>query len=538
MTVDRAQQEGGEKQRRGLLVYVPGLGLEPSRSAALLGRLRRDLGPGWRVVRWEHGLRPLSTQRMEDVARRLAVQVRTWAGDNGVGDPVDEVVLIGHSVGGLLVRQAFLSDAGLAGVRRESPWPWTNKVSRLVLLGSPNAGFHTHRLPLLLRPAFAVVAGVRALTAEQLQAGSPFITELRLRWVDAFRGHVRGVTVVQVLGDRDDIVTVQDSLDVEYMPQAARVDVPNAGHADLVEIDRCSEPEERYAVLRHALFGELDAARLEAVPPKPADVYVVLHGIRAGKYANWVGRLATALQELNPAAVVHAPSYGYFSALDFAVPLTRRRNLRRFLDWYSRAYIETGSAPRGFAGHSNGTYMLGRALIEVPAIRFDRVYLAGCVLPREYPWRLVIDREQVQEWVHTDRAAKDWPVGWLCSALRGLGMRDVGTSGVTGFDDTPPRMQEHDQPLPGGHGAALEDGRVEQVARLLVGGEPDEDPAGPTSAPHLLVGRLVGAAALPALAGGAYVAGRWALESRDSRRARLAAASAAALIALVLGRAV
>jgi hypothetical protein len=528
----------------GLLVFVPGIG--HPRNSVFLDRLRAELGQNWQVRRWEHGLTPWSTNRLEDVAHRLAVRVRTWAGDNGIGEPVDRVVLVGHSVGGLLVRQAFLHDAGRSG-QGTACHAWTRKVTRIALLAAPNAGFVSRRLPLWLRVPFVLAAASRPLTVEQLQAGSAFITELRLRWIDAFRAK-QGPRpqVVQVLGDRDDFVAVDDSLDVEYMEHATRIDVPGARHGDLADLDGADDPQERYALLRHALFGDLDPDRLKAVPPSPRPAILVLHGIRTRSYANWVGDLTKALTADGSAPVVRSPSYGFFSAVDFALPFTRNRNLRHFLDWYSRLRVE--HERQSFAGHSNGTYMLGRALRAVPAIRFDRIYLAGSVLPREYEWTEIIRRGQVTERIHNDQSVDDVPVGWLCAALRGLGMRDVGTAGVFGFDEQPTLLVEH-RGFRGGHGAALKpelddqgaqakQPGIDHVARFLLGRHDDADPepVGKQNTAFATISGLAGTASLPLLATGTYHAVRWV--RRDDDNSRLVALGVSGAVAWVLGRAV
>ncbi|TFV86527.1 hypothetical protein E4P40_12870, partial [Blastococcus sp. CT_GayMR20] len=288
---------------------------------------------------------------MEDVARRLAVQIRTWAGDNGIGEPVDRVVLVGHSVGGLLVRQAFLLDADrMRSGEDRKPYAWTTKVSRITLLAAPNAGFDSRRLPLWLRIPFSVAAAVRSLTVEQLQKGSAFITELRLRWVDAFRrtDWPRPV-VVQVLGDHDDLVFAEDSVDIVYMHGATQMEVPGARHGDLADLDSATDVGERFGLLWCALFGSFDSGRLAARDPLPGPAFMILHGIRTRSYAGWVGQLSDGLTAgPGPAPAVFAPSYGFFSAIDFALPFSRSRNLRHFLHWYGQLHVEYEE--KSFAG--------------------------------------------------------------------------------------------------------------------------------------------------------------------------------------------
>jgi len=87
-------------------------------------------------------------------------------------------------------------------------------------------------------------------------------------------------------------------------------------------------------------------------------------------------------------------------------------------------------------------------------MRFDRVLLAGSVLPVGYDWRGRRETGQVRR-IRNDRAARDIPVGVLCAGLRGLGMRDVGTAGVDGFHEWDDDAKSEVYYYPGGHSAAL-----------------------------------------------------------------------------------
>jgi hypothetical protein len=108
-------------------------------------------------------------------------------------------------------------------------------------------------------------------------------------------------------------------------------------------------------------------------------------------------------------------------------------------------------------------------------MRFDRVFLAGSVLPAEYPWRTRVQDGQVGH-LRNDRAARDVPVGILCAGLRGLGMRDVGTGGVEGFylydDDAKTEVYYY----PGGHSAALTHDNLPRLARYVLEGALEKPP--------------------------------------------------------------
>lgn len=97
-------------------------------------RLARDHGVTPVYVRYNTG-RHISTNG-RDLARRLQELVRCWP------VRVRELDLVGHSMGGLVVRSAChygRHSAGLAD-RARGRRPWTTKVRRVVLLGVPNTG--------------------------------------------------------------------------------------------------------------------------------------------------------------------------------------------------------------------------------------------------------------------------------------------------------------------------------------------------------------------------------------------------------------
>jgi hypothetical protein len=456
---------------RRLVVYVPGLWGSADSWRELRQRLAAE--PEQQTVRfetWDPRVRPWTRDRLSDLAHRLRVQLDTWwmvAEERTGSPPFDEIILIGHSIGGLIVRQAYM--LGRGWYRQVPARPWAAAVTRIVLLAALNRGLAPQRLPWYARALLVGVSRTTSLLAEDILAGSPTITDLRLRWIREFNQlpDPAQPCVVQLLGDRDGVVAREDSLDVEQFEAAAQLELPGT-HTDLPRLYGVPDSEDRYLILRRAIFGNVPSTRPPGLPEEPGKgetVVFALHGIRTGK-DSWA-ELLKLLHQARPAPLVVAPSYGYFSALSFALPFTRASTLRFFLDLYSSQFARRRLSTFHIVAHSNGTYILGRALTQVPALQLHRVYLAGTVLPREYPW---IDRfkERQVGTVRVDRARTDIPVGWLCAALRGLGMRDVGTAGVYGFDQDHDRLCEYHH-LPGGHGAALEQERLQNVADFILG---------------------------------------------------------------------
>lgn len=481
MSSDDASAAGsaGTAASGGLFIFVPGLPVRRRGRPGwvpLIERLRDDLPAGWRVEVFEHDVHATSRRNPDEVVRHLAAQIRDWTGElsTGVEAPA-EIILVGHSFGGVLARAAFLHDAGTVDDPRH---PWTRLVRRLVLLGSPNAGFRLDApgTPAAWRLAYALATPFFDFTIERVQSGGYWITDLRLRWLDAFRRLDPKPKVIQVLGTSDWLVTQEDILDHRFMPNTTVYEIPGADHPGLIAIDDAPSPARRYEQLKTAILGRPDEQAAPGTTPVHAPTAFILHGIRASALGTWVSDLATAYRDAagSDQVEVVSPDTGYFTAMEFALPGTRRRKVHEFLKLYGDAYAGRDPDLFVFAGHSNGTYMMARALDQVPSMRFRRIFLAGTVLPRRFDWQRRLDERQVGSWnpdrtwtpgvVRSDRATRDVPVGILCSWLRGLGSADVGTAGVSGFENVSSVSIDQSRLFKGGHGAALEN--ADQLADI------------------------------------------------------------------------
>jgi pimeloyl-ACP methyl ester carboxylesterase len=444
-----------------LIVFVPAIFTRTNRYSELLGRLKDEpelAGSDWLL--WEHGIAFWSRRSLIDAAVELCARVeQEWVQEGAY----DEVILVGHSLGGILVRQAYLLAHG-DYPEKPNVSPWGAAVRRIILLASVNRGFNpSNRLWLRLvynallvpfKPFFTVM--------RELLVGSNFITQLRIRWIKVFSQLGEGAPlVVQMLGTRDGMVRREDSIDLEQFPNAYQIDVPGANHGNLSDL-RGDDPEGRYALYRSAFFDAAPPVPKRETPPKDIVVFV-LHGIRASN-AGWVEQVRSRILDRAPSAEVVTASYGYFSALNFALWFLRRRNISWFQDMYSYYLARYPRADFHFIGHSNGTYILGQSLAAVPDIRFNRVVLAGSVLPREYDWNSRFDRQQVRA-LRNDRASRDVPVAILCSGLRGLCARDIGTGGFDGFDDA--RAEEVFY-YRGGHSEALQETNLDNIVDFIL----------------------------------------------------------------------
>ena len=493
---------------RGLFVFIPGLpprlrtGEPPWKP--LVQRLRSDLAPKWRIEVFEHGLTATSRVDLDQVVRRLAAQLRDWTGELSTDvEPPDGIIIAGHSFGGVLARAAFLLDASTP---EEPGHRWTELVRRMVLLGSPNSGYRVDApgTPLRWRLAYALATPFVDYTVEKVQAGGYWITDLRLRWLEAYRSDTPRPRVIQVLGTSDSLVTHADILDQKFMPHATVYEIPGADHAGLVRLDSAPDPDRRYLQLKAAILGRPDEQTDQGRKPEEEPTAFILHGIRASALGTWVQDLGTAFtaESGSAKAQVVSPDTGYFSAMEFALPGTRRRKVHEFLKLYGDAYATRDPNRFVFAGHSNGTYMMAQALDRVPAMRFRKIYLAGTVLPRRYDWQRLFDNQQIGQrsgnvWtpgaVRNDRATSDIPVGILCSWLRGLGSSDVGTAGVDGFEYASGGEVDQTRRFRGGHGAALQSlEQLGQIAKYLTDASSDSTEAEDTSALFAGASRIVG----------------------------------------------
>ena len=445
---------------RKLIVLAPGITQNTRGWRPLKDRLSHEvdlMGSVW--LERDHRIWPWSSKTPKAHAIELRAAIDNIWRTKG---PFDEVLLVGHSLGGLLVRRAFLLGQGVLDEHQHED-EWCKHVKRIILFASVNRGFNPHNLH-IIRLLYVALGWLLPL-ARRLEAGSDFITDLRLQWIHQFRNlGARAPEVVQLLGTRDGIVTRADSVDVTQFPNAEEIEVAGANHADIYRLDKAADKESRYALIRDAFLKPIGAHPQPTKKPV-THVIFILHGIRANN-SEWVEQARANLVARHPSAEVVTASYGYLPALDFIFPYLRRRNIKWLKDTYSYYYALYPDADFRFLGHSNGTYLLGRSLLRVSGMRFTRVLLVGSVLSRRYNWTLVFDRKQVTL-LRNDRANRDIPVGILCSALSGLGMKDIGTAGFHGFDFNDERTVEvfyYD----GGHSKALAESNIDNLVDYLM----------------------------------------------------------------------
>lgn len=381
----------------------------------------------------------------------------------------------------------------------------------------------------------ALTRGWARPTVAGIRRGAPFIVQTRLQWLALTRSDITPALVVQLLGAADDLVAPDDSVDFacdlrgEASSPFALIEVPFATHEDACRMKRptpgqlgliqdgiangdlsdvCKHddlvPQTKWHLFQWAVSRSLEQlktiwidprhmADMPALQPDTAatNVVFVIHGIRDRGF--WTQKIARVIKsevaKINrgkpPAQWLHfrsfTGSYGYFAMVPFVLPWIRRWKAEWLMDHYVEELARHPNATISFVGHSNGTYLLARALKDYPAARFERVVLAGSVIRRDFDWNSRLRPQpgypvpQVGK-VLNYVATSDWVVAIFSKAFQPLRFFfDLGSAGHDGFDQCRrgprPRFQEAHF-VQGQHSAALVETQWDDIARFIINGSP------------------------------------------------------------------
>ncbi len=432
----------------------------------------------------------------------------------------EKVVLFGYSLGGLLLRKAYIwgwgsdfEDDNSAGHETR---PWVKKVDRFVSLAAPNRGWPSGQptnLPpeeYMLGYAGMVLARVTGIAeiVRTVQQGSPFVANMRVQWIGLFRSQgFKAPLVVHLLSDKDELVDRDDSIDLEAGPDAGL-----SKSVIIKTLEGLSHRETAthiYESDRRKLTPSGEAIRLALTKTRdelPADfpdktgrlrtepeirhLIFVTHGIR--DESTWPDEITRAIEnredKRTAAAIKVVPLlYRRFAMLPFLLYWDRQQNVRWFMDQYTEARAKY---PRletvDFVGHSNGTYILASALQQYSALRVRNVFFAGSVVPVHYNWPRLIDNEDVQQRRVTGKilnvcADFDWVVAifpqffqqisdWMNISEPEVGPLDIGSAGFRGFRKSvgTQGILTNVKWISGDHGAALDAKWFDAIADFIV----------------------------------------------------------------------
>ena len=417
-------------------------------------------------------------------------------------DRYARLVLVGHSMGAVLARRLFLVAAGADSLVPSEPElhgrqkrHWAARIERIVTLGGLNRGWtNSGRLSWVETIVANLIAVLghgspasKKPIAFQIRRGAPFIVQTRLQWLAMTRLATPLPLVIQLLGTRDSLVGPDDAVDFATDNDSYYfLELPNTEHTDAIHFSGAAGAA-REALFRTALTADRDelaplkipfAHLTDSLPPRsdPSITHVVfvIHGIRDEGY--WTRKIAQRIHERaerdgRDGAGIRCitSSYGYFTILPFIFPWIRMGKVEWLMDLYVGARAQFPEARFSYVGHSNGTYLAARALLDYPAISFHNVLFAGSVVRRDYDWRVLCEQGRVRSVVNMIATA-DWVVGFFSTALEpGRGFFDVGGAGFGGFTRPYANGPVHElRFVTGGHGAGVTEEHWPEIAAFIV----------------------------------------------------------------------
>lgn len=408
------------------------------------------------------------------------------------GDDYRRIILVGHSRGALMARKAYVLARGETseiahGGLKPGPKEWHRAVERIVLLAGLNRGWSLAekppKMPWRTFVWYRIAARLARLTGtarllQGIERGAPFVANLRVQWIRLCREAGSSMPrTIQILGDMDDVVLPGDNIDLEAGRDFVYLNAPpGTTHSNIVELDDAA----RRDVFLRALDG--NDLKSEYVMPEYRKhdhevqrVVLIMHGIR--DFGDWTGELRKKLTKAADSEGIRietvTSSYGYFPMTKFLLFQARQKNVRWFMDQYTEALARCpGVKTIDFAGHSNGTYLLGSALKRYRSCTFGRVVCAGSVLPRDFEWDELV-RDGRIEAIRNYVASGDWVVGIFPNFFERFSKStDIGGGGFLGFTREP-AVSNQFVSVKGGHGAALVDHIFDSMVSFLLFGKVD-----------------------------------------------------------------
>ena len=230
---------------RRLVVLVHGLTGRPRFESAVA--LARDALPDSDLLVFDYDTSILSNASPYEIANAMERQIH----EAHAKHPYDEIVLVGHSMGGMLLRKAFLWGNGLEEDRwnlgQRGEREWVRQVSRFVSLATTNRGWSIDPCPnkMDFLTYISIWVGERLARLSQsgqlvlaVQRGAPFVADARVQWIALCRGnistHRKLPQTIHLLGDRDDIVNKDDSMDLIAAKDTIFVTLQDTGIGKLV----------------------------------------------------------------------------------------------------------------------------------------------------------------------------------------------------------------------------------------------------------------------------------------------------------------
>src|SRR3989442_10975854 len=111
-------------------------------------------------------------------------------------------------------------------------------------------------------------------------------------------------------------------------------------------------------------------------------IIISVHGIRTT--GAWQKQIASVISENG--WVYYPLDYGYFPALQFALPAMRKAKIIWFRNRFDQIKERYPDVVPSVIAHSNGTYIVANALRKYPDIRLDKLILCGAIVRQDFDW--------------------------------------------------------------------------------------------------------------------------------------------------------
>ena len=451
-----------------------------------------------------------SMEYPDSIANKLVSDIEGIVEDRqtNIGNGFDRIILVGHSFGAIMARKIWALAHGArpdGTVDSEYATSWANNIDRLVLLAAMGRGWMIssaqgpwQRLLWTLGTAYGNLRRYFPFAPRDplifgLRRGAPFLTTTRIQCLaveeELRKSDDRDLPiVVQLLGTNDDYVAPADNVDLATGQNFYYLEVKEASHKGIVYLN--SENAEKQFL--RGLTGNVEVLKEEALDiedvfdivednPDSMDVQsvpfqnkkikhvvFVIHGIRDAGFG--MKRIARRINSIARSRSIPCHSvtstYGYFPMGPFLLPWMRRAKVEWLLDQYVTAQALYPGAVFDYVGHSNGTYLLAKAMELCPAARFQAVVFAGSVVRTKFKWDEYMGghRGQVQRVVNYV-ATNDQVVAIFPNGLEKLRLQDLGGAGHAGFEANNVANVRH---VSGGHGAALSEDTWDEMAEFIL----------------------------------------------------------------------
>lgn len=464
---------------RRLVVLVHGLG--SSKLMDDVETLVKECLPDADIATAQYNSSLFSNSPADEEAHALALEIGRRLEDKAkASGGYDSIILVGHSIGALLLRAAYLLATGATITTcqplvrqdwaRPGPPPQSEEaqtgpyVERVILLSGLNNGWTTpdpEQLGRFRRIKSAMITALIAWTSFRDKArlmrtvmrGSPFVVDVRLNWLHMINSTELEPQTIHLAGETDDLIKKEDLYDFRSGKNFKHRVVKNTRHYDIGVTEPATvdvilaefRKKKRWArwffgwllptynvtkdgggnrrkELKDALTASWDSIQSQidpgsSTPVQKDHVVIIRHGIRDDSHG-WVSALAKTIVALDPALRItcQKQSYGRFSMLQFLLRGARIRRVYEFMDQYVDLRALYQSANFHFFGHSYGTYIGCKALQHYRTCCFQHVVLANSVMAGDFPWRRLLGI-QVSKVLNV-RGSRDYIVAWFPGAFQ------------------------------------------------------------------------------------------------------------------------